>query len=71
MYVGLEGRRSHWSACSYIRRIKSTPDPDAFELKSIMVHLPFLSRCCCEGIVKVCSWQKVLHTQQICIMLRL
>ena len=52
-----------------------TPDPDTFEkyrdelLKSIAMHLPFLSRYFCKSMPS--SWQKVVYTPPICITIRL
>ena len=49
------------------RRVKPTPDPNT--LKSIAIHLPFLSRYFCKSMPS--SWQKVVYTPPICITIRL
>ena len=50
---------------SILRRGQLTP----ILLKSITIHLPFLSRYFCKSMPS--SWQKVVYTPPICIAIRL
>ena len=48
---------------------ESNRPPTPILLKSIAIHLPFLSRYFCKGMAS--SWQKVVYTPPICIMMPL
>ena len=52
---------------TFARSYSVSTDPDT--LKSIAIHLPFLSRYFCKSMPS--SWQKVVYTPPVCITIRL
>ena len=74
--IGCGKQQSHcltalaWKNCTIFEIFRGViPTSDPILLKSIAIHLPFLSRCYCKRMHS--SWLKVVCTPPICITIRL